>query len=158
MKLVIALFLALSAQAVIAAPAPLFSQTFMSLDGKPVRLSLKHGKVMVVNFWGSWCGPCRDELPAFARLQSRYHEQVRFAGVALDDVASVRAFLKQVPINYGTVIADENGMAAMQREGNLAGAVPFTVLYNAQGQRLETHLGALDEDELDQLIQKALHP
>jgi len=73
--------------------ANLYASRFEDVDGKPYSFSDWQGKTLVVNFWASWCPPCREEMPAFSRLQNRYAVRgVQFVGIALDATESVRAF------------------------------------------------------------------
>src|SRR5687767_9248750 len=70
------------------------------VQGKERWLSEWYGKVIVLNFWATWCGPCREEILLFIKMEKRYQEQVRVVGVAIDDRASVAAFAKEMRIQY----------------------------------------------------------
>jgi len=80
-----------------ALPEPLL----VDLAGHSHHLSEWKGKVLVVNFWASWCKPCRDEMKEFSKLQSTWEAQgLQFVGIAIDDPANVRAYLKDNPVSY----------------------------------------------------------
>src|SRR5664279_1771691 len=84
-----------------AAIRQLFATRLNDSDGKPQTISQWRGKTLVINFWATWCPPCREEMPAFSRLQTKYAANgVEFVGIALDTPDNVIAFLKQVPVSY----------------------------------------------------------
>src|SRR5258708_12353414 len=73
-----------------------------SIDGKPLTLASAHGKVVLLNFWATWCGPCRAEIPDLIELQQKYKDQLQIIGLTVDDddVAFVNQVLPRTPINY----------------------------------------------------------
>jgi len=111
-------------------PAPDF--TLKDVNGNDVKLSDYKGKVVVLNFWATWCPPCRKEIPDFIELQKTYEAQgLQFIGIALDDegLPKVQAFLKTLPIPYPTLIADKN---VVQKYGEM-NAIPVTYLIDRKG-------------------------
>uniref|UniRef100_A0A4W5LCX2 Peroxiredoxin-5, mitochondrial n=1 Tax=Hucho hucho TaxID=62062 RepID=A0A4W5LCX2_9TELE len=113
------------------------------------RRLLLAGKVTLVNFWATWCAPCRKEMPLLSALAPRLAaRQVKFVGIALDQPAEVAAFLKQVPVSYPILMSDGEGIALMRTLGNRSGGLPFTVLLDEQGQVLTRLSGLLSEAEL----------
>ncbi len=110
-----------------AAPA-LVAQT---LDGRPFSLAALKGKVVLLDFWASWCGPCRKSLPAIDGLQSRFGEgKFQAVGVALDtDQGAIYAFLDQTPVHF-TIVPDPTGHSA---EAFGVVAMPTSFLIDAEG-------------------------
>ena len=127
------------------------------LDGKPHRLAEWRGKVVVLNFWASWCGPCREEMPEFSRMQQRLGERgLQFVGVAIDDAEAVRDFLRQHPVSYPILIGDEHTPEWTERLGNRSAGLPFTAILDRDGRTVATRTGVLDPAELLRIVQPLL--
>ena len=127
------------------------------LAGQPQALSQWRGKVMVVNFWATWCPPCLKEIPEFVSLQQRYGEKgVQFVGIAIDDKARVAAFVAQHGVNYPIVMAEKDGITLARNAGNRLGGLPFTVIIDRHGRTARVELGALDEKKLVPILEGLL--
>jgi len=145
-----------------APPAPvatslesLFSATFADLDGKEASLAPWRDEILVVNFWATWCPPCRDEMPDLSRLQER-HKGVRFVGVALDAPAKVKAFSERHPVAYPLLIASGDTFALSRELGNAAQALPYTLV--VKNDKIKwAKLGRIDATQLDSYL-SALPP
>jgi peroxiredoxin len=113
----------------LAGAAPAFTLT--DLDGKPVSLSDFRGKVVVLDFWATWCPPCRMEIPDFTDLQKEYGSQgVQIVGIALDEPDKVQAFARQNGINYPVLLgSDEISM----KYGGIEG-IPTTFIIDKSGE------------------------
>jgi len=98
--------------------------TLQDIDGNPVTLSDFEGKVIILDFWATWCGPCRMEIPGFVDLQDRYADDVVIVGVSLDQggPADVVPFAKEYNINYPVVYGNGN---VVQQWGGIRG-IPTT--------------------------------
>ena len=131
----------------------LFAAHFADLDGRPQALAQWRGKTLVVNFWASWCAPCREEMPAFSRLQTRHAGAgVQFVGIAIDSPHNVAEFARRLSVSYPLLIGETDGPALMRALGNVSLALPYTVLIDADGRPRFARLGRLDERELDALL------
>ncbi|HJU08654.1 MAG TPA: TlpA disulfide reductase family protein [Rhodanobacteraceae bacterium] len=117
------------------------------LQGKPQRLSQWRGRPVLLNFWATWCAPCRKEMPTLSAAQSRY-PNVRIIGVALDQPQTVRDFLKHTPVDYPILIAIDADPEPTLRFGDTVGALPFSVLIGPDGRIERIKLGPLDANEL----------
>ncbi len=135
--------------------ADFMAASFNDLAGKPQAIKQWQGKPLVVNYWATWCGPCRQEMPELVELQKKYQGKVQFIGIAVDDVAPVSVFIKQYKVQFPTLIGGNKAMEMMRSEGNLQGGLPFTVIYDAKGKKVVTELGRLSKSKLDQQL-KAL--
>lgn len=136
-----------------AAIAKLFAARLNDSSGKPQKLSTWQGQPLVVNFWATWCPPCREEMPAFSRLQSKYAaDGVRFVGIALDTPENVAAFVQQVKVSYPLLMGDNDGLELTQQLGNARMALPFTIVLDARAQTRLVRLGKVSESELDALL------
>jgi thiol-disulfide isomerase/thioredoxin len=133
-----------------ATSATIMASKFVDLDGNGRVLGQLAGKVIVVNFWATWCTPCVEEMPGFARLQSRWESKgVRFVGLANDDPEKVRAFGQRLAINYPLWTGEAAVMDLSRRLGNRIGVLPHTVLLDGDGKVIESRIGIYAEDKLE---------
>lgn len=117
------------------------------------------GKTLVVNFWAAWCQPCREEMPAFARLQKKYASQgVQFVGIAIDNAKNVADFAERVPVGYPLLVAETEGGELMRQLGNVSMGLPYTLVLAPDGSAALVQLGRLSERTLDTFLQNALAP
>jgi len=130
--------------------APLFELT--TLDGDRVTLDDLHGKAVVLNFWASWCVPCRSEMPYFEKTYRAYHDRgVVFVGAAVeDDLSSARAFVKELGVTY-PVGLDEGGVVT--RAYQVAG-LPSTFIIDRNGGLVRKWPGVISEDQLAALVEQ----
>ncbi|MFT5260244.1 MAG: thiol-disulfide isomerase/thioredoxin [Saprospiraceae bacterium] len=130
---------------------------WQDLEGQSQNLRQFLGKVVVVNHWAPWCEPCREEIPLFIDLQQQKGgDGLQFIGVAHDSPGNVMRFVDSMPINYPQVLAgDFQGMDWMKALGN-PGSLPFTSVYDREGQLIGKKLGLLSADQLDDIIGAAL--
>ena len=134
-------------------PAPDFALT--DLSGNTVRLADFRGKVVLLDLWATWCGPCREEIPDFVDLQTRYAERgFTLVGIALDDEGAkvVKPFAHQVGINYPIVIGNTRVSAAY---GGVQ-ALPTAFLIGRDGRILQTFVGDRAKPDFERAIRSAL--
>jgi thiol-disulfide isomerase/thioredoxin len=133
--------------------AAIISATLPDLEGKNQPVSQWRGQVMVVNFWASWCEPCRAEIPEFIELQNKFRDRgLVFIGIAIDQQERAAAFSKDIGINYPVLVGDLNAMSLAQAAGNMQGALPFTVVIDRAGTIIGTKLGRLSKDKLEGMV------
>jgi thiol-disulfide isomerase/thioredoxin len=141
---------AIEAGPVEASPAAIYTARFSDGDGEPRTLAQYAGKVLVVNFWATWCTPCREEMPAFVKLQARWSGRgVQFVGLAQDERAKVTAFARELGINYPLWTGGGEVMELSRRLGNRLGVLPHTVVLDPQGHVIVSRIGIFAEDSLD---------
>ena len=122
-------------------------------DGRQQALAQWRGKVVVVNFWATWCAPCREEMPRFVAAQARDGAKgLQFVGIAVDDPDKVRLFAKEIGLNYPTLIGGYGAVELSKTLGNDLAALPFTITLDRDGRVADTHLGPLKAAELDRLL------
>lgn len=123
--------------------------TLKDQGDRKVKLTDFKGKVIVLNFWATWCGPCKTEIPAFVELQTRYESQgVQFVGVSVDDpVAKLRPYIAELSMNYPVLQGRSNG-GLLDAYGPLA-AVPTTYLIKRDGSVCKRHSGEVSKDVLE---------
>jgi len=136
-----------------ATPAVIYAATFADESGQARPVGTFQGKVLVVNFWATWCAPCREEMPGFARLQKRWLAQgVQFLGIANDDPAKVRRFASELGINYPLWTGGSEVTEFSRRLGNRLGILPHTVILDPQGRVLESRVGVYSEPALEERL------
>jgi thiol-disulfide isomerase/thioredoxin len=115
------------------------------------------GKVLVVNFWATWCPPCREEIPGFVRMSQKYSNSgVQFVGISIDSADKVRDFAAQYAINYPLLIGDSAALQIASAFGNRAQGLPFTIILDRSGATRRVRLGQLEEHELDTILAKMM--
>jgi thiol-disulfide isomerase/thioredoxin len=123
--------------------------TLKNLQGEPVAMSHWQGKAVVVNFWATWCGPCQREIPLLNRMAAEYGPKgLHIVGIAVDFAEDVQKFVAKTPLDYPTLVGEEDGAAAATAFGIDSLAFPFTAFTDKQGRVLSVHLGELHEPEL----------
>ncbi len=133
--------------------ASLLSTIFPDLDGKARRLLDWRGKVAVVNFWATWCEPCREEIPLLISLsKSHGHQGVEVVGIGIDTVDKIREYAVKMGIPYALLIGDARALDLLRNLGNTAGALPYTVVLDRQGTVAGRKLGAFKAGELEQVL------
>ena len=132
------------------APGALLAASFSDTGGASHALGEFQGKILVLNFWATWCVPCREEMPAFARLQERWRvEGVQFVGLANDDAVKVERFGRELAINYPLWVGGDAVGELSRRLGNHLGVLPHTVIIDREGQVLEGRVGPYTENSLE---------
>ena len=115
------------------------------------------GRVLVVNFWATWCPPCLEEIPEFVRMQSQFDARgLTFIGIAIDDVAKVRAFAEAYRINYPILVGNLEAMELSSVAGNARGGLPYTLVIDRSGQVRSQHYGGLSEAVLTPSVEPLL--
>jgi len=111
------------------------------------------GKVVLLNFWATWCPPCRHEIPAFINLYDKYHSKgFVIVGVALDSRQNAIDFVDPMGVNYPILVAEKTGIELTQSYGNILGVLPYSVIIDRKGIIRHTISHALTEQQAVQLI------
>jgi cytochrome c biogenesis protein CcmG/thiol:disulfide interchange protein DsbE len=121
-------------------PAPEFH--LKTLDGHPLALGSSQGKVVLLNFWATWCGPCRAEIPDLIALQTKYKDNLQIIGLVIDsdDDAEVRDIVRNESINYPVAISSDQ----VRAEYGGIGALPTLFVLDTQGRVVQKHVGLRD--------------
>ena len=146
---------AATAPTVAIAPAAFYAATFSDLAGARQALGQFQGKVLVLNFWATWCEPCRAEMPAFQRLHERWaSRRVQFLGLSDESAELAGRFGRQLGVGYPLWIGADEVAALSRRLGNQLGGLPHTVVVGPQGEVLEQKVGPYTESELEAILLK----
>ena len=141
------------ARATAAALVTLQSRSFSDLTDTNRRLLDWQGKVRVVNFWATWCEPCREEIPALQRVQAKFAESgLETIGISIDHADKVQQFARNMAITYPLLLGDASLIDLARALGNRAGGLPFTLVIDAQGKLLASKLGGITEAQLTEIL------
>ncbi|TVP81357.1 TlpA disulfide reductase family protein [Thioalkalivibrio sp.] len=120
------------------------------LDGEARQLSEWDGDLVLLNFWATWCPPCKKEMPMFQERYEEYADQgFTIVAVAVDELAETKAFINTFGIEFPILIGQDDAVAAGREYGNRIGALPYTVIIDRDGLVRETHRGEVSEADLD---------
>ncbi len=124
--------------------------TFSDPEGHPHQSNEWMGKVLVLNFWATWCPPCLQEVPTFVRYQKSYGDKgLQFVGIAVDELDAVRDFRRAHGVNYPLLLGETDAVQLSQRLGDRLSGLPFTVVFDRNGQVRFRQLGELTAEMLD---------
>ena len=143
-------------------PSPVAVTALMGLSlpdvaGNEQRIDQWKGKVIVVNFWATWCAPCREEMPEFVKAQTAYGAKgLQFVGIAVDQADKVAQFEKEIGLNYPSLVGGFGAMELSKTLGNNLMALPFTVIVDRNGAIVHTQLGMLKPEKLAGVVKQLL--
>ena len=136
-----------------AIPANLPDFTLGDLTGTPRSIRSWPGKSMIVNFWATWCAPCRREIPLLRELQKNHGgEGFQVVGVAVDIREDVAKFVQEIGIDYPILVGEQDGLDAVNMFGQGSIGFPFTVFTDNQGRIVLFHLGEIYKADADVLL------
>ena len=115
------------------------------------------GQVVVLNFWATWCPPCKKEMPDFIELQEQYGLQgLQFVGIALDDAVKVENFLETMGVEYPILLGGDEALAVSSLYGNSFGALPYTAVIDRDGHIVSTYRGEVSKKQVESDIKAVL--
>ena len=135
----------------------LFAIALPDADGHEQALDQWKGKVLVVNFWATWCAPCREEMPEFVKIQRELGGRgLQFVGIAIDEPDKVKEYSTELGLNYPALIGGYGAIELSKTLGNRVGALPFTIIVDRSGRIVHTQLGPLREATLRSIVSQLL--
>ncbi|NDU92228.1 MAG: TlpA family protein disulfide reductase [Ferrovum sp.] len=138
--------------------SPILTLSLPDLGQQNQSLHQWQGRVLVVNFWAAWCEPCKDEMPMLKEIQAAWPvDQVRFVGIGIDDREALRAYLQQQPMNYPMLVGTQDTLDMTGPYGNAQQGIPFTLVFDRNGEIVLKKLGRIQASELRQAILIAIH-
>ena len=143
------------AKAVISLQRPGF--VLPDLDGNMQNMDQWDGQVVVLNFWATWCPPCKKEMPAFLELMDQYQGQgLQFVGIALDEVGKTVDFLDTMGVDYPNLVGGDEAVKVSDAYGNRLGALPYTVVIDRSRKIIRTYRGEVTKKQLEKVINRLL--
>jgi thiol-disulfide isomerase/thioredoxin len=131
-------------------------QALTLLDGNVLRIHDIKAPIVVVNYWATWCGPCKEEMPSFVSLQNELGAQkLQFVGIAIDRKEPADRFAREIGVNYPIAIGQLSDLEATAAFGNAQQALPFSMILDANGNSKLTRLGKLNIDEIRLIASKS---
>ncbi|SNR81564.1 Thiol-disulfide isomerase or thioredoxin [Methylobacillus rhizosphaerae] len=129
-----------------------FAAHAIDTEGAEQALAQWQGQILVVNFWATWCAPCRTEMPELAALSRQYAGRLTVLGISLDDSDQMRAFSAETPMPYPLLAADVEGMSLSKSLGNSKSVVPHTVIIDSNGRIAGSFLGRISKASLEESL------
>lgn len=115
------------------------------------------GKILIINFWATWCSPCLAEIPAFIRLQEKYGEQgLQFVGIALHSADEIKGYISEVGMNYPALVGIDDATRVARSLGNRFGVLPYTVVIDRDRRIYFIRSGPIQYEEADIVINSIL--
>ncbi|HYN53372.1 MAG TPA: TlpA disulfide reductase family protein [Methylotenera sp.] len=134
-----------------------FTVNLPNENGVSQALSQYKGKIIVLNFWATWCPPCREEMPELSQLHQEYvNKNVVVLGVAIDEIGLVKEFAKATPVSYPLFAAEDEGMALGNALGNNKGVLPYTIIIDTKGNVVKTYFGRVSKPLLEPTLNNLL--
>lgn len=132
---------------------PTLEFSLPDLQGRQRAISEWQGKILIINFWATWCPPCLKEIPEFINLQNELNDKgLQFIGIAVEDRETIEQYLKTIAINYPILVGGGEAITLSQQLGNIINTVPFSIIVNKQGQIIHRHPGELNRDKIIEII------
>jgi thiol-disulfide isomerase/thioredoxin len=123
------------------------------MDGKPRNVKEWDGKVLVVNFWATWCAPCLEEIPVFIALQKQHGAKgLQFVGIGIDDLENIKQFAAKTGMNYPVLHGQLAAINVGKAFGNRVGALPFTAVVDRTGRIVSAKFGAYTRETAEQAV------
>ncbi len=136
-------------------PGTLYSARFTDFTGTTQELGQWQRKLLVINFWATWCGPCKDEMPMLSRIHDKYKSDgLQIIGIAVDSRENVANFSEKMPMSYPLYADESRAMEFSKRLGNRLGLLPFTVVIRPGGEIIFSRMGIVHESEMVELATK----
>jgi peroxiredoxin len=131
--------------------------TLLDMNNKSRSISEWDGKVILINFWATWCPPCVKEVPTLDKLNTDFKDKgFVVIGIAIDSLSAVNDFVDPLDLQYPILLAEQQGIELSQAYGNRLGILPFTILVDRQGNITAKHRGEITYEQVKSLIEPLL--
>jgi len=134
--------------------AELLAARYPDTDGQVRRLLDWPGRVLLCNFWATWCAPCREEVPMLVAARQQWASRgFEVVGIGIDSADKIREFAKTYRINYPVLIADGSALELLRKLGNRGGGLPYSVVLDRTGSIAQRHVGPLTAEDLRRVLE-----
>lgn len=134
-----------------------FAANFPNAQGKVQSLEQWQGKIIIANFWATWCTPCREEMPELSQIHSKYlNKGVVVLGISTDDSEKISEYAKEKPVSYPLLAGEMEAMNLSGVLGNNKGVVPYTVIFDRTGRIVRTYFGRINPAAIDKDVSELL--
>jgi thiol-disulfide isomerase/thioredoxin len=134
--------------------AALLAARYPDLEGRVHRLLDWRGKVLLCNFWATWCAPCREEVPILVAAKAQWAPYgFEVVGIGIDSADKMREFARTYKINYPVLVADATALDLVRKLGNPGGGLPYSVVLDGSGAVVRRHLGVFTAPDLRRLLE-----
>jgi thiol-disulfide isomerase/thioredoxin len=128
-----------------------------TINGGTDNIENYDGKVVLLNFWATWCAPCREEVPMLQSLQKKYGSKgFQVVGIAMDDIENVRKFVAELGVEYPNMVGASDVMLSVVEYGNSSGTLPYSVLLDRDGIIRWRHHGEINRGTFTSRLEKLL--
>ena len=136
--------------------ATLFNANIINNSGEMISFSKFEGQWLLINFWATWCAPCREEIPELNEFAHK-NKIIQTIAIAIDDLESVNKFTKKIPIKYFSFIAENEGVQLSQSLGNERGILPFSIIVSPEKKIEKVFYGRLKLNQLNQVLNSIIY-
>lgn len=134
--------------------ADLLAARYPDLEGRVHRLLDWGGRVLLCNFWATWCAPCREEVPLLVAAKRQWGPSgFEIVGIGIDSAENIREFSRIHRVNYPVLVADGSALGLLRKLGNRGGGLPYTVVLDRTGAIAHRHLGAFSNADLRRVLE-----
>jgi thiol-disulfide isomerase/thioredoxin len=133
----------------------IYSARFTDIEGNEQEMGQWQHRLLIINFWATWCAPCKEEMPLLTKMQEKFRTKgLQIVGIAVDSRQNVAKFSQNSPTGYPLLPDEVRAIEFSRRLGNRLGLLPFTVVVRPGGEVIFSHLGIITESQLLDLIVK----
>jgi thiol-disulfide isomerase/thioredoxin len=135
--------------------AAVLNAELLDANGNAIKVIDNLSKINVVNYWASWCAPCREEMPLLENTYQRFSKDgFNVIGIAIDSVEKAQPFLDSMAISYPIMYAERTGMRIMAATGNENGFLPYTLILDQSGKVIERKIGLIHDEDVAKWVAK----
>ncbi len=143
--------------AVVSVPEQLTAFSLKDTDGVARNSSEWASKILIVNYWATWCPPCLEEMPTLVDFQTQYSpKNIQVVGIAVDNLEQVKDFMDTYGINFPVLIGGDDAIQLSQKMGNRISALPFTAIFDQNGKTIYAQPGKITHESLEKVIKPLL--
>jgi thiol-disulfide isomerase/thioredoxin len=130
----------------------IFNTRFKDIHGNENQIGQWKGKTIVLNFWATWCPPCKQEMPELDQFYQKHQAQLVIIGISADDLETTQGFIHEHPVRYPILVGDMQSMGFAEALGNHQSVLPYTVVIDKAGKVRKTIFGKVHTADLETIL------